>query len=472
MITARAKAAWFTETGVRLDASYHLSEGRQAEYKIKQSPNGWKELGDVTKRIFNGGRPKRYYVDDVERGIPFMGNADMLKADFTSLKLISKTKTANLSDLWFEKGWTLLSRSGTYGGTLGKAVYATNDFVGKTGSEHIMRVVPDEDKIPGGYLYAFLASKYGYGLLTQNTYGSAIQHIEQHHVLDLPVPLLPESEVKQVHEWIEQSAGFREEATCLMRKAGEELMLACGLSELTANEYEYFGFHPASRPVSTFISRKVDATTLTAFNYSKRISQLRARVIENVNTLPLADCLEGNRFFSTGSFKRLELDSPTSIELINQSDIFDIRIKGKRLARKYAGTQRLVDYGEVLIAGVGTLGENEIFCRALFAGEELRGKLISGEFIRMNTNGTIPPGYLYAWLASEYGFRLIRATQAGTKLCRPIPKLLADVPVPVLSTEKMDEIHQLIVTAHAKRHEALQLENQAIQHIEAAISSW
>lgn len=264
MITSRAKAAWFLETGVRLDASYHLSEGRQAGYKVKMSPNGWKELGQITKRIFNGARFKRYYVEAEERGIPFMGNADMLKADLSSLKKISKVKTYNLSDLWFERGWTLISCSGTFGGTLGKAVYSTNDFVEKTGSQHIMRVVPDEEKIPGGYLYAFLASKYGYGLLTQSTYGSAIQHIEPHHVLGLPVPLLPEVEVNQIHRQIQQAVDFREEATRLMAQANNDLMRACSLSELTTDEYEYFGFHTGKRPVSTFTTRDVSATTLTA----------------------------------------------------------------------------------------------------------------------------------------------------------------------------------------------------------------
>ncbi len=468
MKTACAKSAWFDETGVRLDASYHLSEGRQARYKIERSPNGWKELGSVTARIFNGARFKRYYVEDAERGIPFMGNADMLKADLSALKRVSKVKTYNLNELWLEKGWTLISCSGTIGNT----VYSTSDFVSKTASQHIMRVVPNDAKIPGGYLYAFLTSKYGYGLLTQSTYGGVIQHIEPHHILDLPVPLLPEAELQQIHQSIEHAARLREEATRLMTRANEELMSACGLSKLTADDYEYFGVHPSTRPASIFTARKVEATTLAAFNYSQRIARLRGRVAENVKTVPLTECLEGKRVFSTGSFKRLELDSPHSIELINQSDIFDNRIKGKRLARKYAGSQRLVDYGEVLIAGVGTLGENETFCRALFAGEELRGKLISGEFIRMNTNGTVPPGYLYAWLASDYGFRLIRATQAGTKLCRPIPKLLLDVPVPILSTDQMNEIHQLVTTAHTKRYEALQLETQAIELVESAIAAW
>lgn len=47
--------------------------------------------------------------------------------------------------------------------------------------------------------------------------------------------------------------------------------------------------------------------------------------------------------------------------LINQSDIFDTVIKGKYISKRNVNLSNLVEYGEVLIAGVGTLGENETF---------------------------------------------------------------------------------------------------------------
>ena len=78
--------------------------------------------------------------------------------------------------------------------------------------------------------------------------------------------------------------------------------------------------------------------------------------------------------------------------LINQKDIFDNIIKGKYISKRGVNATSLVEYGEVLIAGVGTLGENETFCRAIFANEDLKGQLISGEFIRMKTWIRIPTG--------------------------------------------------------------------------------
>ena len=125
-----------------------------------------------------------------------------------------------------------------------------------------------------------------------------------------------------------------------------------------------------------------------------------------------------------------------------------------------------------MIAGVGTLGENETFCRTIFANEDLVGQLVSGEFIRMKTNGKVPAGYLYAWLSSDYGFRLIRSTQAGTKLCRPIQKLLLQKPIPIIDNDSMNEIDKIVKTAHTKRHQANKLELAALANVEQEIEKW
>ena len=158
--------------------------------------------------------------------------------------------------------------------------------------------------------------------------------------------------------------------------------------------------------------------------------------------------------------------------LINQSDIFDTIIKGKYISKRGVKTNNLVEYGEVLIAGVGTLGENETFCRAIFANEDLEGQLVSGEFIRMKTNENIPSGYLFTWLNSDYGFRLLRNIQAGTKLCRPIPKLVLEIPVPIIEHDSMSEIDRLVRDAHTKRHQANQMEIKAISMVEQEIEKW
>ena len=469
MKTLTTQSTWFRESDLRLDASYHLSDGRVAKIKIENCPYEVSSLSDLTLDVFNGPRFKRYYVEGAEMGIPFMGSADMLKSDLGSLKCISKKLSRNVEALYIKKDWILVSCSGTIGNT----VYTNEDYDGKTASQHIMRIVPNPKNVKPGYLYAFLSSKFGYALLTQGTYGAVIQHIEPHHIEHLPIPVLPEAKQQEIHDLITAAADLRVAANGLLEKQRATLKQEAGLADLTPNEYEYFGNHSDKRQVSTFARsiNEVSAASINAFNYSRRVEKIEARVKQN-KWFPLADCLDHNGFFSSGSFRRLELNSPTSIKLINQSDIFNTVKQGKLLARRYVKANKLAEYGEVLIAGVGTLGENETFCRAIFANEELENQLISGEFIRMKTNDSVPSGYLFAWLSSDYGFRLIRKTQSGTKLCRPIPALLAKLPVPILAESLMKEIDTEVKKAHAWMYEALSKELEAILLVETEIESW
>ena len=90
----------------------------------------------------------------------------------------------------------------------------------------------------------------------------------------------------------------------------------------------------------------------------------------------------------------------------------------------------------------------------------------------MKTNDEIPSGYLYAWLASDYGFRFLRNIQAGTKLCRPIPKLVLELPVPILGKETMLKIDSIVKEAHTKRYEANNCEHIAIRMVEQEIEKW
>lgn len=469
MKTALAKSSWLYDRDLRLDASFHLSSGRQAKIAIQELSLEKQDLSKLSLKIYNGARFKRVYIADEKKGIAFMGSSDMLKTDFTGLKFLSKVYTKNISELLIKKDWILVSCSGTIGNT----IYTSLDFEGKAASQHIMRIIPDTAKIKSGYLYAFLSSKYGYSLLTQGTYGAVIQHIEPEHIENIPVPIFPEGKQQQIHDLIIESAKLREESNALLKAADEKLHLTANLAYLKPNDFNYFGAR-SIRKASYFIKsiNNIDSTTINAFNHSFLIEKLVDRVKQNNYTFPLLKVLDEKQIFSTGSFPRIEVKSNNGIMLINQSDIFDTIIQGKKISKRKVKTDNLAQYGEVMIAGVGTLGESESFCRVVFANEDIQGQLVSGEFIRMKTNSEIPSGYLYTWLNTDYGFRLIRSTQSGTKLCRPIPRLLLKLPVPILDESIMLEIHNMVTKAHTLRYQANQKELQAIQLVENEIEQW
>lgn len=452
---------------LRTDASYHLSEGQAVQRDIASSPYPLMRIKDVSNDIFIGNRAKRVYVSSAEHGIPFLSSSDILKGDLEHVKLASKKYTPEIERMLLHKGWTLISRSGT----IGNCAFANAKHAQKLASEDVIRLVPN-NILRGGLVYAYLASKYGHSLLTQGTFGAVIQHIEPEFVGSLPIPQFPDSFQKEVDNLMHEASRLREEATDELNEAEKILKRAAKLRDLTAEDYDYYGLNNSGRKVSCFVRKRkdIDTTTINAFNHSERIRKTKASM--PCETVPLKEVLLDGDTFSTGSFPRVEVKEGYGVMLINQKDIFDTIVRGKYISKRNVKTDNLVKYGEVLIAGVGTLGENETFCRTTFANEDLVGQLISGEFIRMKTNKEMPSGYLYAWLASDYGFRLLRNLQTGTKLCRPIPRLVLELPVPIVESNVMEEIDKMVKEAYTKRYRANCNERKAISIVEQEIERW
>lgn len=455
--------------GKRADALFHLSEGVSVRREISKSPYEIKVVGDVSDRIFYGGRAKRAYVSLPEKGIPFLSSSDILQYDLSTVKLVSSKYTSSIEDMSLAEKMILISRSGTIGNT----AFTNKTHRGKIASEHVMRVVPN-DTMRVGYVYAYLSSKYGHSLLTQGKFGGVIRHIEPDFVSSIPIPKFPDNLQFKIDSLMSESATLREEASLLHQDAISSLKDLTKLGDISWEEFNYYGPRSADRKVTYFVkSRKYTdlSTSLHAFNHSSRNEALKARISRTIKCKPLIECLTKEGFFSTGSFPRIEVEEGYGVKLINQRDIFDFRVTGKSISSRNVRLNNMVEKDEIIIAGVGTLGENETFCRCVYANESLVGSLISGEFIRMKAQ-EVPPGYLYLWLSSEYGFRLIRSTQAGTKLCRPIHRLLAQIPVPILPEDEMRRLGDMIILSQDKLAMAIKKEKEAISLVEKEIESW
>ncbi len=199
---------------IRLDSKFHLNDGNKTLRQISRSPFAIKTVRDFTQEIFYGGRSRRYYVENQDNGVPFMGSSDMLKNDFSGLKYISKKYTQNLEKLVLDNEWILISRSGT----VGNVVYTNELFKGKTASEHIIRLIPNK-KILSGFLYSYFASKHGYNLLNMGQFGAVIQHITPEFIVNLPVPIFPKEKQIQIHQLIVEASELRVEANKLLNES-------------------------------------------------------------------------------------------------------------------------------------------------------------------------------------------------------------------------------------------------------------
>ena len=182
-------------SNLRTDASFHLSEGQEVQRFIANSPYPLLPISKVAKDIFIGNRAKRVYVKKASHGIPFLSSSDILRADLNNLKLASTKYTPDIERMKLQKGWTLISRSGT----IGNCAFANAKHAQKLASEHVIRLLPN-DILMAGYIYAFLASEYGKSLIQRYIFGSVIQHIEPPHLKLIPIPILDEVTMNLIHE--------------------------------------------------------------------------------------------------------------------------------------------------------------------------------------------------------------------------------------------------------------------------------
>jgi len=179
----------------RIDASHFNPKAQKAKKRIKNSlPKGWslKTVESVTKDVFYPGRFRRPYVEK-KYGVPFISGSNITRIKKVGVKYISK-KMKKLKDYLVKKDWIFITRSGTSG----IVVYADESYEGIAVSEHVIRVVPDPEKIDGGYLYAILSSPIFEPIFESAITGSVVDEITPDFIkkMEIPVPDDPKIQKK------------------------------------------------------------------------------------------------------------------------------------------------------------------------------------------------------------------------------------------------------------------------------------
>ena len=151
---------WISCEGQRLDVGPYMAGAIEAKKRLEELSIKKEPLKDLTKGglagIYHAGRVKRLWVDSPEYGYPFLSSSNILQSDLSNLHYISKSAAEENSQLLIHEGYTLITRSGT----TGRMAYARANMDGMACTEHVLRVVPNRQKILPGYLYAYLSSQF------------------------------------------------------------------------------------------------------------------------------------------------------------------------------------------------------------------------------------------------------------------------------------------------------------------------
>ncbi|MDX2602731.1 restriction endonuclease subunit S [Streptomyces caniscabiei] len=458
------RLSWLREQGLRLDAAPYLSGAFAAKQLLKRLPETvpLRRLTQGEDGIFHAGRPLRRWVTAPEHGVPFFSSTDIMEADFSNLPLISKESVALNPRLPIHAGWTLITRSGN----VGRIAYARPDVNGYACSEHVMRVVPNSGRVKPGYLNTFLRSRFGVPIITSHAYGAIIQHIEPHHIADLPVPRFGEDVENRIHDLVEEAASLRAEFQSCLEEATRDLFTTARLEKLLDMRW-----HDQPRDLG-FTQRGLTPTTLRALNYQPRARRI-INDLREVDHVLLGDICKGGQLSRGLRFTRVEgaEGSQYSYKLVGQRQAFWLRPEGRWVSKANTSPEVLAQDETILVASQGTLGENEVFGRPIFATGSWLAYAFSEHFLRVRPGGSPFTGaYLFAFLRSEPMFRVLRSMSTGGKQQDIHTGLCAEIPVPLLTADDRDRITETIRTAYRKRDEADAKEDLALDLLEQAVA--
>lgn len=194
---------------LRLDARYYRTHRNNAHH-VNKKKNGWDymRINDVVESIFYPGRFTRNYVESETDSIPFLGGTNITQLLLRTEKRIS-IKNPKIEELKVKQGWILITRSGSVG--IVSTVPAAWD--GHAFSEHVIRIVPNDEKLPREYLFAFLKTKFAQELIARGVYGSVIDEITPEYIgkLEIPVPK-DKTKLEQVVKNIRSGENERQKA--------------------------------------------------------------------------------------------------------------------------------------------------------------------------------------------------------------------------------------------------------------------
>lgn len=436
--------------GYRLDASYHASPGRHSTKQLSLSGRKLERLDQVClpDGVFIPGRFKRIFVDDLHHGAPYVSGSSILQADpLMGAKLLSYRYTANMDRLSLREKMILITCSGEIGNT----IYVNGIFKGAVGSPDLIRVLADPKKIHSGYLFAYLSSPQARALIQQKTYGAVIPHIEAHHVVDLPIPRLDPSQEEEIHRLIEQAAELRVEADLRLKHTQDRfyrMVLGIDPSDIKwrcSNEHAF--------AIGTTRFNDVDHR-LDGFHHVGFVSEAERYLGKTIEMGELVDP------YQPPMFKRPYTDEQ-GIPFLSGIDLYDYYPKPHMyISKKLPGIDSYkVAAGTILVQRVGQ--RYGLFGRPTILPKHLDQSAVTEHLFRLYPKNVRDRGYIFIWLSTEIGRRLLLKGSFGTSMGVLANDSFRKMPAPDCLPELRHSFEDDVLTICTLREQANDMEDQA-----------
>jgi type I restriction enzyme S subunit len=440
--------------GYRLDCSPYLGGALETKILLEKLPLRKDKLHTLTagfnNGIYNGPQFVRNYVESSEHGVPFMTGSTMQLADLSTLPLLSRrdAQSPKLAYLELQRGMSLISCSGT----IGKMAYARREMEGVWSSQDLLKVVADPAKIPSGFLYAYLCSKFGIPLVASGTYGAIIQHLEPAHIWDLPVPRLGDAIEYEIHTLIEEAAELRTQASQLRRNAVHKFEDA--VKWKSPNREIWLSVN------SSGIQRRLDV------NFHSHISSYGRNTLDSTKpTQEVRNYIESIYCPDRGARTKVE-NEDHGVPFLSSSDVFEVAPTADFLVSKKTRDFQsfILDEKDVLLPRSGSLGG--VIGRAVLPLPSNYGQAGTDHLIHLRCRSVKDAHYLWAVLASKPGYAAVRGTAFGSAIPSLDMSLIADLDIPLLDEDYRDVIANAVTESVALADRAIQSDRQALELVE------
>ena len=444
-------------TGLRLEASAFNIEARAVQADLHACGLPLAILyGDtgLCQECHNAFRFRRIWVD-AAHGEPFLSSSDIISLRPEPKGYLSRKLSKKLDELKIQPWDVLISRSGT----IGNVGLASPRIAGMLVSEDVIRVrAPDH--YTAGYIAAYLRSRVGRLLMRQATYGSVVQHIEPDHLTHVLIPDLAPIRRTEVGRKMIQAYQWRDDANALLDEADALLHRQLGLPYLTQtiNDGPTISTTRASRLLNRF---EGSFHALQVQAAERQLAKLGCELTT------LGDERVMREIRAVTKFRKRIYIPKGGIPLLSSKQLFQIDpIDIKGLA-KGAHTKDMEEFGlatnMIAVTCSGTIGRVQII------PAYMNGWAANQHAIRLTASELLNPGYIYAWLSSDYGQTLITRFSYGSVILEIDRWMLRTVPIPLPGSAIENEIGDLILKANALRTQAWNEERAAIEEISQLI---
>jgi type I restriction enzyme S subunit len=195
----------------RLEAQYLRADIRHIERLVNDAASVRVDrVRDVTKSVRLENRFKRYFGDT---GTTYRSASEIFDVNPPVTKRVHAGLISDAERYHLKPGELVMARSGQVYGLLGRTQIIPEQLKGVFGSDDLIRIDPNPDKIRSGYLQTVLSNeKYGRPLVVRNASGTSIPHLDPVDVREVPVPRLQPSIEAAIADLAERAVATLAEA--------------------------------------------------------------------------------------------------------------------------------------------------------------------------------------------------------------------------------------------------------------------